>query len=170
MHLSDTDIAAALAAGQLVITPAPDIIQPGSVDLHLGPSLAWFSIDDNRIIRDHFPFEVEPGELILASTLERIEIDAGHVGRVEGKSTWARKGLLPHVAAGFIDPGFRGNITLEILNVSKVPILLEPGVAIAQIAFMRLLTPATRPYGSPGLGSHYQDSIGVVASKLGEDA
>lgn len=169
MHLSDTDITAALAARELVIEPMPTVIQPASVDLHLGADALWHDSAAGEMEESAFPFCVMPGELILASTLERIEIDAGHVGRVEGKSSWARKGLLPHVAAGFIDPGFRGNITLEILNVSKVPILLEPGVAIAQIAFMRLLTPATRPYGSPGLGSHYQDSIGVVASKLGED-
>lgn len=169
MQLSDTDITLALAAGQLVIEPYdPADLQPASVDLHLGPDVIWFFRGEPQDVRIS-AYTIDPGELILASTAERIEIDNGHVGRVEGKSSWARKGLLPHVAAGFIDPGFRGNITLEILNVSKVPILLEPGVAIAQIAFMRLLTPATRPYGSPGLGSHYQDSVGVVASKLNQE-
>lgn len=105
---------------------------------------------------DGAPVSVRPGEFILASTQETVHIPATLVGQVEGKSSWARRGLLVHVTAGFIDPGFQGAITLEIVNLSSVAIYPRVGQRIAQLAVHRLDSRPEYLYGSPQLGSHYQ--------------
>lgn len=125
-------------------------LQPASYDLTLGqlPSLR-----DTYLLR--------PKEFILASTLERVSIPGTLVARIEGKSTWARKGLVIHTA-GFIDPGFQGQLTLEMTNLSNTPILLELGKRIAQIAFQLMDKVPVRLYGDPDLGSHYQGQQGIT--------
>lgn len=105
---------------------------------------------------DGAPISIRPGEFVLASTQETISIPATLVGQVEGKSSWARRGLLVHVTAGFIDPGFHGTITLEIVNLSSVNIYPRVGQRIAQLVVHRLDGEPEYPYGSPELGSHYQ--------------
>ena len=111
-------------------------------------------------------FALHPGEFVLGSTLERVALPDDLVGRLEGKSSLGRVGLIIHSTAGYIDPGFEGQITLELSNVATVPILLYPGMRVAQISFLTMTTPAERPYASPGLESHYQGQTGPTESRL----
>jgi len=127
-------------------------VQPASYDLQLG------------LIKDQsLRYTLEPKEFILASTYELIAMPTDLVGRLEGKSSWARRGLIVHTA-GFVDPGFKGQLVLEITNLSDKPIVLTQGDKIAQIAFYRLDEPCVRPYGHPDLNSHYQNQRDIVKS------
>jgi dCTP deaminase len=109
-----------------------------------------------RELNEGETYILHPSDLVLGSTEEYFEIPDLLAARVEGKSSLGRIGLVIHATAGWIDPGFKGNITLEMSNNSPLPIVLTPGMLIGQIAFMRLTNPAERPYGTPGLGSKYQ--------------
>lgn len=129
-------------------------LQPASYDLSLGEVLDY-PIGVRKLL--------EPGEFIIASTKETVHIPSNLVGRMEGKSSLARQGLIVHTA-GFVDPGFCGQLTLEITNLSKEIRPLDPGMLIAQIAFTLLDRPSNRPYGTEGLGSHYQYQKGPTAS------
>jgi dCTP deaminase len=108
-------------------------------------------------------YQLMPGDCVLGSIVEAVSIPSDVVACIEGKSSWARHFLTVH-SAGFIDPGFNGDITLELKNDGKLPLVLEPGRAIAQISFLWLAAPALRPYGSEGLGSHYQYQKGPTES------
>ena len=108
---------------------------------------------------------IHPGEFCLGRTLEWVELPADIVARIEGKSSLGRLGLIVHATAGFCDPGWRGTLTLELNNLTRVPIKLYPGLPIAQLSFMALDRPALRPYGSPGLGSHYQGQRAATESR-----
>ena len=112
---------------------------------------------------------LHPGEFVLGSTLERIGVPDDLVGRVEGKSSLGRLGLLIHSTAGFIDAGFDGHITLELANVASLPITLYPGMKIGQVSFMQMTTPADRPYGSGASGSKYQGQRGPTPSRYFEN-
>ena len=129
--------------------------QPASVDLRLGACSM-----DYRPGVDAGTYQLEAGQHVLASTAEYISVSSSLVGRVEGKSTWARRGLLVE-SAGFIDPGFHGQITLELKNLSHKPISLSDYESICQISFDWLDAPALRPYGHPDLRSHYQGQTGI---------
>lgn len=164
MILSDISIRHLRESGSIVITPAPKDhqLQPASVDLRLGGEfLSPYS--DGPIYALSGAYALVPGECILATTLERIELSGDLVARVEGKSTWGRRFLMVHSTAGFIDPGFKGQITLELTNLSKVSILLPVGCLIAQISFQRTDRKVCRPYGSEGLASRYQNQVGPTA-------
>lgn len=157
--LSDTTIMSLLMAGDISIVPAPnpENIQPVSVDLLLGNSFCM--LPRNQFDEHHQcianRFTVNPGMFVLASTLERVKLPAHIAATVHGKSTWARRGLMVE-AAGLVDPGFDGTITLELKNLSHLPILLSAGDRICQMSFHAIDTSVLRPYGSTGLGSHYQ--------------
>lgn len=188
MILSDRDIRAALQRleNPLIVDPGfdPRRLQPASLELTLGTDILveqqgykyvsaggsgrWLVSDIDwtpEVIGDD-GFEMEPNEFILASTVEMIRVPTDMVAQVNGKSSWARQGLICHTMAGFIDPGFKGTVTLELKNVSRKPIRLLPGVPICQLVFTQLTSPAERPYGSTGLGSHYQNQKGVTPSAL----
>lgn len=105
-------------------------------------------------------FVLHPGEFALGATAETIALPADLAARVEGKSTLGRLGLMTHSTAGWIDPGFRGQITLELHNVATLPIRLRPGMAIGQLCVFQTSSPASQPYGHPALGSRYQDQDG----------
>jgi dCTP deaminase len=111
-------------------------------------------------------FVLHAGEFALGSTLEWVAVPNDLVGRLEGKSSLGRVGLIIHSTAGYVDPGFGGQITLELSNLGTVPIMLYPGMRIAQISFETMTTPADRPYASPGLQSRYQGQIGPTESRL----
>ena len=110
-------------------------------------------------------FVIHPGEFCLGRTLEWVELPDDIVARIEGKSSLGRLGLIVHATAGFCDPGWKGTLTLELNNLTRVPIILHPGLEIAQLSFMTLDQPALRPYGSPDLGSHYQGQRAATASR-----
>lgn len=148
-------------------------VQPASIDLRLGAEFIKYGIssepidpanpDNSKLVR----FSTEelilyPGEFVLGTTLERIGVGSTISARVEGKSTLGRLGLIIHSTAGFVDPGFKGNITLEMTNINTRPIFLRAGMRICQISFTEMDAPAEMPYGHEQLGSHYHGQIGVT--------
>lgn len=181
MLLSDCDILAAIDTGQLTIDPFnPSDLQPASVDVHLGRDFRVFNHpacthinpalpqDDLTTVITVLPggrFVLHPHEFALASTVETVSLGDEHAARIEGRSSLGRLGLLTHATAGFIDPGFTGQLTLELSNAAPLPIVLWPGMSIGQLCFFRLSSPAERPYGSGGLGSRYQGQLGPTESR-----
>jgi dCTP deaminase len=179
--LSDATIRELIDNGRLVIDPFdPAMVQPASVDIHLGNSFRVFhnhriqSIDlgdPPRDLTEHVEiaedgeFVIHPGEFVLGRTDERVEVPDDIVCRIEGKSSIGRLGLVVHATAGFVDPGFVGTLTLEITNFNSVPIVLRPGLPICQLSFMTLDRPAERPYGHPDLGSHYHGQTEATESR-----
>ena len=115
------------------------------------------------------PFILHPGEFVLGSTLENIGLPNDLVARVEGKSSLGRLGLLIHSTAGYVDPGFKGHLTLELSNVANLPITLYFGMKIGQLSYVRLTSEAEFPYGSPELGSKYQGQTDATASRIHQD-
>ena len=120
-------------------------------------------------ITDDVPFILHPGEFVLGSTLENIGLPNDLVARVEGKSSLGRLGLLIHSTAGYVDPGFKGHLTLELSNVANLPITLYFGMKIGQLSYVRLTSEAEFPYGSPELGSKYQGQTDATASRIHQD-
>lgn len=185
MLLSDKSIKEAIAKGKIVIKPYfEDCIQPSSIDVHLDNKFLLFNRAKHGIIdvkqkldglmtsveiREDEPFILHPGEFVLGSTLESLKLPNDIAGRIEGKSSLGRLGLLIHSTAGFCDPGWEGNLTLELSNVSPLPITLYYKMKIGQISFVQMSTPVEKPYGSKGLGSHYQGQKMPVASKFHEE-
>ncbi len=185
MILSDRSIREELGAGRIVIDPFDEgLLQPASVDLRCDHLFRVFRNYTSRVIdvkldqRDltelveigaDDSFVLHPGEFVLGSTLERVAIADDLVGHVEGKSSLGRLGLLIHSTAGFVDPGFDGHITLELSNVANLPITIYPRMKIGQISFLRMTTPADRPYGSAGTGSKYQGQRGPTPSRYFEN-
>ena len=181
MLLSDRDIKAEIAAGRVVLDPfEPGMVQPSSVDVrldrlfrvfenhrypHIDPSVE--QPDLTRLVQPQGdePFILHPGEFVLASTYEIVTLPDDVAGRLEGKSSLGRLGLLTHSTAGFIDPGFSGHVTLELSNVATLPIKLWPGMKIGQLCLFRLSSPAEHPYGSALYGSRYQGQRGPTPSK-----
>ena len=150
----------------LIIKPLKyNDIQPCSVDLHLGSELKTIQGESYRL-KENSMMILEPGDFILGSTKEYVEIPDDLVANVDGKSSLGRLGITAHVTAGYIDAGFKGNITLEIANLSDMLFILKKDMAIAQIVFTTLTTPVNRPYGSDGLNSHYQGSNGTILSAI----
>jgi len=181
MLLSDRDIRAEIDARRVVIEPFDArMIQPSSVDVRLD---RWFRVfekhryphidpsveqpDLTRLIEPagDEPFILHPGEFVLGSTYEVVGLPDDIAGRLEGKSSLGRLGLLTHSTAGFIDPGFTGHVTLELSNVATLPITLYPGMKIGQLCLFRLSSPAEFPYGSAAAGSRYQGQRGPTPSR-----
>ena len=181
MLLSDRDLRAEIAAGRLQIDPFDDaLVQPSSVDVRLDSLFRVFNNTrythiDPAQQQDELtslvepvngePFVLHPGEFVLGSTLELCTLPEDLAGRLEGKSSLGRLGLLTHSTAGFIDPGFSGHITLELSNVANLPITLWPGMKIGQLCILRLTSPAEHPYGSARAGSKYQGQRGPTPSR-----
>jgi len=181
MLLSDRDIAAEIKAGRVQVEPFDQkMIQPSSVDVRLDRFFRVFenhryevidpSIEQPDLTRevavapDDF-FILHPGEFVLASTYEVITLPDDIAGRLEGKSSLGRLGLLTHSTAGFIDPGFSGHITLELSNVANLPVKLFAGMKIGQLCLIKLSSPAEHPYGSEKYGSRYQGQRGPPPSR-----
>lgn len=188
MILSDVDILRRLEAGDLVIEPLDDVdiqIQPASVDLRLGRTFLEFQRtnipcihpDSEReveeyveetIVEDEGEFILHPGDFVLGTTHERVEIPPDLIAHVEGRSSLGRLAVVVHATAGLADPGFRGKITLELSNLGAAPVALTPGMRISQLTFTELTTRAKRPYGTDR-GSKYQDQEGPQASRIQGD-
>jgi dCTP deaminase len=183
--LSDRDIRSALDAGRIVIRPYdPSDLQPSSVDLHLDRSFRVFrnnrypfidvrqpqpELTEMLRVENDEPFILHPGEFVLGQTLEWVELPDDLVSRLEGKSSLGRLGLLIHSTAGYVDPGWKGNLTLELSNVANLPIALYYGMKIGQISFFEMSSAVERPYGSEALGSKYQGQSEPTASAFHRD-
>lgn len=183
--LSDATLRELIGAGYIVLDPYdPELVQPASVDVRLGtefrvmrnsrlthidPFESQQKLMDTVTVPVGEPFVLHPGEFALGHTAEIIGCPDDIVGIVNGKSSLGRLGIQVHATAGFIDPGFKGTVVLELSNVANLPILLRPGMKIAQMVFQRLDRPAERPYGHPDLKSKYQGQQGAVASKYNQN-
>lgn len=170
-----------------IVTPFDrDLVQPASYELTFDGSrvyrakkldLGLGSINCSYSVRDRefdAPLEWEPweelfggglgmhyimpGEFYIASSVERLAIPHHLMARFEGKSTLGRVGLMVHITAGYIDPGFNGTLTLEIANVAPWPIILQTGDKIGQLSFHKMSGAPSRPYGDAG--NHYQGQVG----------
>jgi len=183
--LSDRDIRAEITAGRIVIDPfIPEAVQPSSVDLHLDRRFRVFrnsrypfidvradqpELTELVEIGGDDPFILHPGEFVLGSTYERVQLPNDLVARLEGKSSLGRLGLLIHSTAGYVDPGWEGNLTLELSNVANLPITLYDGMKIGQISFQRLSSPAEVSYGEASIGSKYRGQRDPTASLYHRD-
>jgi dCTP deaminase len=181
MLLSDRDLVGEIKSGRLGLEPfEPALVQPSSIDVrldrwfrvfnnsrytHIDPAVQQDDLTSLREVPDDEPFVLHPTEFVLASTLEMVTLPNDLAGRLEGKSSLGRLGLLTHSTAGFIDPGFSGHVTLELSNVANLPITLWPGMKIGQLCLFRLSSPAEHPYGSAIYGSRYQGQRGPTPSR-----
>lgn len=188
MILSDRDIKKALAAGRIVVKPKPDLktqLGSSSLDLRLGYSFRVFKhrkrpfidpldpetmhdmTEEIKISRKD-PYVIQPGEFVLGSILEWIELPDDLSARIDGRSSLGRLGLVIHSTAGHIDAGFRGVITMELTNIGMMPILLYPKMRVCQLVFETLSTPADRPY-SKKPGAKYAGKKTAVETALSKE-
>ena len=185
MILSDRDIKIAIAKKRIVIKPAPNFEeQLGScmLDLRLGNVYRVFNhsktpyldpqnpktlvdVTTEIKIKDTEPFTLHPSEFILAMTKEYIEMPDDMTGRLEGRSSIGRLGVVVHSTAANIECGFRGNITLELANMGRIPVMLYPGMRICQLAFEMMSSPAETPYNLKP-HSKYQNQLLPEESRL----
>ena len=180
--LSDIDIVRLCNLKDMVQPFSFDLVQPCSYDVRLGHGFMFYDVIPGEIgnyidasekklhgVKTYMIYGksilLEPGDLCLGTTIETVNLPDDIGAKFEGKSSLGRIGLSTHVTAGFIDSGFHGQITLEMQNCNKVPINVSVGMKIGQLSFYRLSSPSAHPYGSPGLGSHYQDQTGVTGAR-----
>ncbi|MAD76942.1 MAG: dCTP deaminase [Rheinheimera sp.] len=193
MRLSDRDIERYLAEGKIGITPAPDVdmISGVSVDIRLGNKFRVFQahaapyidlsgpraqvdaalnsvMSDEIYIADDQVFILHPSELALGVTQESVRLPSDIVGWLDGRSSLARLGLMVHVTAHRIDPGWSGNIVLEFYNSGKLPLALRPHMKIGALNFELMTTPADRPYNTRA-DAKYRQQTGADASRIGHD-
>ncbi|MEH6596018.1 MAG: dCTP deaminase [Colwellia polaris] len=193
MRLSDIDIEECLSKGQIAISPPPDrsMISGVSVDIRLGNEFRVFQdhtapyidlsgpkpemqkamnsvMSDEIYIPDGDAFFLHPGELALAVTLESVTLPDNIVGWLDGRSSLARLGLMVHVTAHRIDPGWSGQIVLEFYNSGKLPLALRPKMKIAALNFETMSSSAARPYNKRQ-DAKYKDQMGAVASRISQD-
>jgi len=180
MVLSDRDIKKWIRDGKLKIEPFDkEMVQPSSVDLHLGNEFLMYDSHSQTIIdvrkdvsslmkkvvmEENKPLILHPREFVLATSTEKICLPDNLVGRLEGKSSLGRMGLIVHSTAGYFDPGFCGQATLEIYNLANLAITLYPGMKICQFSFAVMTSPVEYPYGHTRNKSHYQGQKGVVGA------
>ena len=181
MLMSDRDIRAEIEAGNIGLEPLDmGLLQPSSFDVRLDRFFRLFDnhkyayIDPAEEMSDltrlvevepDEAFILHPGEFVLGSTYEFVTLPDNIAARLEGKSSLGRLGLLTHSTAGFVDPGFNGHVTLELANVSNLPIKLWPGMKVGQLCFFQLSSPSETPYGSAKYNSRYQGQRGPTASR-----
>jgi len=193
MRLSDVDIVKYLEQEKIVIspTPDPDSITGVTVDVRLGNKFRVFEghnapfidisgpkadvqraldsvMSDEIVLEGDQPFILHPGELALAMTLESVSLPADIVGWLDGRSSLARLGLMVHVTAHRIDPGWSGNIVLEFINAGKLPLALRAGMPIGALNFELLSSAAKYPYNKRA-NAKYKGQTGAVASRIGQD-
>ncbi len=193
MRLCDRDIEAYLNKGKLKIEPQPEAnaINGATVDVRLGNQFRTFRehttpyidlsgpkeevssalervMSDEIVLPEGEAFFLHPGELALAVTLESVTIPDDLVGWLDGRSSLARLGLMVHVTAHRIDPGWQGQIVLEFYNSGKIPLALRPGMTIGALSFETLTGPAARPYNRRQ-DAKYKNQQGAVASRINQD-
>ncbi len=193
MRLCDKDIEKSIENGEIIITPTPDssMISGVSVDIRLGNEFRVFQdhtapfidlsgpkaemqkamdsvMSDEIVIPDGEAFFLHPGELALAVTYESVTLPDNIVGWLDGRSSLARLGLMVHVTAHRIDPGWSGQIVLEFYNSGKLPLALRPKMKIAALNFETMSSSALRPYNKRD-DAKYKNQTGAVASRICED-
>ncbi|MEH6454084.1 MAG: dCTP deaminase [Psychromonas sp.] len=193
MRLCDTHIEEYLDEGKIIITPRPaqSAISGVSVDIRLGNEFRVFSehttpyidlsgpkeevsaslekvMSDVIIVPEKEAFFLHPGELALAVTYEDVTLPDNVVGWLDGRSSLARLGLMVHVTAHRIDPGWSGKIVLEFYNSGKLPLALRPKMTIGALNFEVLSAPAARPYNKR-VDAKYKVQQGAVASRINQD-
>lgn len=184
MVLSDQDLLAELESGRIVVNPSPDLesqLGACSLDLRLGNEFRIFERTRNAFIdprgkidwdsftrvvtvADDQPFLMHPQELVLAATVEEIALPADILGRLEGRSSLGRLGIIVHGTAPLFFPGFHGRAVMELGNIGPMPVALYPGMRICAFTFERLTSPSTRPYHGK-----YSGQAGPLGSKLQSD-
>lgn len=180
--VSDGTLLRLVASGQIGIDPfVESMVQPASIDVtasglfrvfrndgttHIDPRYEQADLTEETRQEGEIPFVLHPGEFVLGSTVERFTLPDNIVGRLEGKSSLGRLGLVVHSTAGYVDPGFEGTITLELSNSSTLPLCLWAGMAIGQMSFQFLDKPAEKPYGHPDRNSKYQGQSGPEPSRM----
>lgn len=183
MILSDSDIREYVKSGRLAVEPFdPEAVEAAWIDLSLGNEFKLFRtssrpyIDvrnysdhtESIMISDGKPFIIHPNEFVLAGVRERIEIPADLAAYVDGRSSLGRIGIVVHVTAGWVDPGFRGRLVLEMTNVGRMPVAIYPGMRICKLVFMKLTKPAERPYYMKK-NAKYGDQNTVDSSRIFRD-
>ncbi|MFH1546991.1 MAG: dCTP deaminase [bacterium] len=182
MILCDTSIARKIKTGEITISPfRKSQLQPASYDLTLDNEFLLFDknqevcIDVRKPVKNNMkrikikkdePFILHPGEFALANVYEITGVNDKHVGWLMGKSSLGRLGLIIHATAGFLDPGNKLRLTLELSNVGSLPIKLYYEMKIAQIAFGEMDDVCKRPYGSKELNSKYFGDKKVKESQM----
>jgi dCTP deaminase len=184
MILADRDILKRIKEKSLVIKPfSKKRLQPSTYDLLLSGEIRIFNSHDISVVdvkkseeisrrvklRKNGSFIIHPGEFILGSTVEFFEIPLDMAAKLEGRSSLGRLGLIIHATAGYVDPGFKGYLTFEMSNISRLPIKLYPRMRVAQICFFQMTSQVLRPYGSREIGSKYQFQKGPTASRAWKD-
>ncbi|HEA19051.1 MAG: dCTP deaminase [Pseudoalteromonas prydzensis] len=193
MRLSDTHIKEYIAQQRIIIEPSPtdEMISGVTADLRLGNKFRVFQdhtaayvdlsgpkdqlnkamesiMSDEIVLKDGDAFFLHPGELALAMTYEKVTLPADIVGWLDGRSSLARLGLMVHVTAHRIDPGWSGNIVLEFYNSGKLPLALRPMMKIGAMSFETLSGPAENPYNIRK-DAKYKDQTSAVASRISDD-
>lgn len=188
MILSDWDIVKSLKSGRIKITPSIDQkTQLGScsIDLRLGKQFRIFNhskipfIDTNNPkvtsgmmgevrLKDSEPFILQPGDFVLATTMEKISLPDDLVGRLEGRSSLGRLGIVVHSTASIFDPGWEGMVVMELGNMGRMPVALYPGMRICSMTFEELSSPARVPYTKKKTAKYIGQNA-PLASKIGDD-
>lgn len=193
MRLCDRDIKRYLDEGKITITPRPadDKISGATADVRLGNSFRVFRehntpyidlsgpreevtaqlnkvMSDEIIISDGDAFFLHPGELALATTLESVTLPSNIVGWLDGRSSLARLGLMVHVTAHRINPGWEGKIVLEFFNAGKLPLALRPNMAIGALSFEVLSGEAEKPYNARK-DAKYKNQQSAISSRINQD-
>jgi len=188
MLLSDKDIIRAMESGRINISPVPDLAkQLGScsIDLHLGNTFRIFEhskyshidlrsdFSVNELMRkvkisDGDAFTIQPGDFVLAATRETLEFGDDIMGRLEGRSSLARIGIIVHSTAGLFDPGWVGTATLELGNLGRMPVKLYPGDRICAFTFQQLSSPVQVPYKNKS-GNKYAGQVEPEGSRFSHD-
>ena len=187
MVLSDVDIKRYIEAGKIKIAPdlPPEQFGSCSVDFRLGNEFNVFEYSRHAFIdpRDRAslqhimrtvevppdePFVLQPRDFVLAVTLESLELDADVLGRLEGRSSLGRIGIIVHGTAGLFDPGWTGKATLELSNLSRMAVALYPGMRICSFTFEQLSSPSSVPYRQKP-GNKYSGQLHPLASRLGSE-
>jgi dCTP deaminase len=179
--LSDRDIKKAIQNKEICITDLQEAhIGSCSIDLRLGNTFRVFKhaevthVDPKQEVTDEYmslvvkehdqPFIIHPGEFILGATVEHITISRNLVARLDGRSSWGRLGIIIHSTAGSVQPGYAGQLTLEIANISKVPVKLWQGSRICQLTFEQLSSPCEKAYNERK--SKYMNQVGPHGSRI----
>ncbi len=185
MILSDNDIKKKIEAGMIKINPLPDLatmVGTVSIDLRLGNDFMIYRRDSRPYIdinnpdtftdltetvlkKDNEAFVIHPGEFVLGATLETITLPDDLAGRLEGKSSLGRLGIVIHSTAGKVDPGFNGRLVLEITNIGTLPIMLYPNMRVCQLLFEQLSSPTSKKY-TDRADAKYKVQVETTGSKM----